>query len=1528
MKCAAEVFSAFLSTPSDSFSPEAAMELLAAAEGLLREDISDCPDTGAWHQYLNRTGHHSFLQLLPSRECRYRWADTAFQAILRSGYSLETMLADRVRRHPDHVFFRESSDSAQTAWTYAEIGRRLRNLAGLFCRLEAEPRVAIYCENSIDSACCDLACLVHRIFDTPLNVHSDAPALVWISDRLGMNIVIADTEERIQRLQEVRSRTSRPFRILVAGPRAGLPHYIDCEFLQEACARLDLDSLEHLLGRRQNSPLTDVATVMFTSGSTGAPKGIAFTHYHLITKRFSRAAALPGVGEHEVLLCYLPLFHTFGRYLEMLGTLYWGGTYVFAGNPSLETLISQLQQVHPTGLVGIPLRWAQIRDNWLENARDAGSPQDREAVFRSIVGNRLRWGLSAAGYLDPKVFHLFQQYGVDLCSGFGMTEATGGVTMTPAGEYVDGTVGIPLPGIRTRFAAQGELEIAGPYVARYIDEKGGGEIPPQDPHEDYWLATGDLFKIQANGYLEIVDRVKDIYKNNRGQTIAPRRVEQKFDGVPGIKGVFLVGDGRDSNVLLIVPDREDKVLQATENSVQEYFHQIVAAANADLAPYERVVNFALVDREFALERDELTPKGSYRRKAIEKNFAAVIEKLYQGNYVEHVCGEIHVRIPRWFFRDLGLLETDIHATPAGLYCASTQRSLSICVRGDSKTVLIGDLEYQLSGSVVDLGLFARQPKLWMGNPALAAFCPCKDGWDLPMPSVSGRVWLPWRNSQHVPAIVIEHTPVVRGNRLRHIHHLCMEALFLPEDSALEALGMLGKELRASDDRLAGVIRGRLEALARHPVEEIRCLAYRILLTDEPQPDHNRIFPAFVESGMAFLNEDSIRAIAYAGFGDKHLEALRQRLFGYRTQLQWPASLVTRDQFTKIFGLLSDFARRDSSYFGPVRAELASWALLREDPDLAKAAEARLSSNQDWFASVLAAGASDSEVAEKIVLDDSLPAHTIARLQKILYDPAFLRQSILLAFDEEGFDLRQVPPSGIWVSPVLSQHQFDLFRVGINLVNGKHFDLLLVVGDFAATQVHDTVLWLMALSQHPWHARALPRFGVCRPNLGVMSVAYINDMTVWDRIREYAGAPAANDYFPTQHDWRRLFVRGMAAFFLVWKSSGGRIIPGAVTPANVVVPDADYREGACVLSLTGWREYDGPLCLVLPLLRNFYRQTTAHYPRISHLLEISWIFDACIEALNFDDGSRFLADLESELANAQVSEVGEGLGSAVAKYRKHIQERAYMPLPLLCALDRYAAWGQANPRASPEACEEEVEQLYRLYRIDRFPPMFRYQLFRRTFFVRADAAVDAAFERLLMRLFRKPQTSAVHLVEISDLQATIVDPAQREVFSRMVFPRARGEQHLEVLTIGESEHKQVIVCSEISDRLGARFTVREPMLPAEVGRLYRLFRDADYSQKISEQDLQLVVTDAAGIVVGGLTYTVQDKEVVYLGAFVVAAPLKGRGIATALLEDFCVRMAARRVRLLKTDFFLRPYLTANGFQVDVRCGGLVRHLITH
>ncbi len=300
--------------------------------------------------------------------------------------------------------------------------------------------------------------------------------------------------------------------------------------------------------------------------------------------------------------------------------------------------------------------------------------------------------------------------------------------MTPPDDYVPGSVGIPLPGVVVKFADLGELQIAGPYIARYLpDEAPVGNLTVDEPGNDrFWLPTGDLFQETDHGHLEIVDRIKDIYKNNRGQTIAPRKVESLFDGVPGIKRTFLAGDGRSFNTLLIVPDTTDDVLRSltTEEERREYFNQIVTAANPGLPSFERVVNFTVVDRDFTLEQGELTAKGSFRRKAIEKNFSQAINELYQTNVQVMRVGEFEVSIPRWFVRDLGILDDAI--TVQGNRLLNREFAAELVIRpGHNGRVQIGDLEYILKGQSIDLGLLTRHPLLWMANPRLMAFCPCK-----------------------------------------------------------------------------------------------------------------------------------------------------------------------------------------------------------------------------------------------------------------------------------------------------------------------------------------------------------------------------------------------------------------------------------------------------------------------------------------------------------------------------------------------------------------------------------------------------------------------------------------------------------------------------------------------------------------------------------------------------------------------------------------------------------------------------------
>ena len=321
----------------------------------------------------------------------------------------------------------------------------------------------------MDGACADLACLTFDILVTPINPHFNTENLAWIFDTLQINTVVVETDELRNKLDTIRPLVKKPFHLFLMDPDAQLRG--EGESLPgEAMAQLGTKETDAILGGRPRRKILDLATVMFTSGSTGRPKGVQYTIYNLISKRFARAAALPKVGNDEVLFSFLPLYHTFGRYLEMTGMLFWGGTYVFAGNPSLETLLEGLKKVQPTGLISIPRRWQQIKDRCLEEMGEAGEKAARTEAFRRIVGDGLRWGLSAAGALEPAAFHFFQRHGVELCSGFGMTEATGGITMTPPGGYEDNSVGVPLPGLEARLSEEGELQISGHYIRSSTSE--------------------------------------------------------------------------------------------------------------------------------------------------------------------------------------------------------------------------------------------------------------------------------------------------------------------------------------------------------------------------------------------------------------------------------------------------------------------------------------------------------------------------------------------------------------------------------------------------------------------------------------------------------------------------------------------------------------------------------------------------------------------------------------------------------------------------------------------------------------------------------------------------------------------------------------------------------------------------------------------------------------------------------------------------------------------------------------------------
>jgi len=1479
-----------------------------------------------WFDFLNETSRPVFLRCLDPEQ-RNRWAETVFMILQKTQYSLDDLMKQRVDEHPQHVLFKDMSASPTVDWTYDQIYRHLREISAVVCLSAAEePRVALYSENCVESACVDLSCLCSGIFISPFSTHFGAEILSVLFDKLAINIAVADTPQRVAVLEKVCEMTVNRFRIFTINP--GLKKAAKVFFLQEECKKVSRNEIEKVLSSRPVKPTNSVATTMFTSGSTGLPKGVSFSIYNIVSKRFARAAALPEAG-NETFLCYLPLFHTFGRYLELTGSVFWHGTYVFAGNNSAETLFALFPKINPSGFISIPLRWQELYEKCQEKISSIENPELRASALKEVLGDRLNWGLSAAGYLDPAVFRFFNAQGVALCSGFGMTEATGGITMTPPFQYQDFKVGIPLPGVRTRLNENRELEISGHYIARYLEEAPPeGSIPyPVSEAKDYWLKTGDVFIINKDGYHEIVDRVKDIYKNNRGQTVAPQVIEKKFHHVPGIKSTFVVGDNKPYNVLLIAPDITDSLFTSLKgDNLREYFHQIVMSANKDVAPYERVVNFALLEREFSAEKGELTPKGSFNRKVIEGNFSSLIDSLYVSNTIQIERQDITISIPKWFYRDMGILETDIAAGKDFIENKRTGQKLAVKKRRTAGWI-VGDLVYNITGKIFDLGLFTRSPKLWTGNPGLIRFCPVKEGWDVPIKGLTDSIYVA------EPGLVRDSEckapGSIRDQTLANANLLLCQALYSPVDAAIAAIGKIGGIFQESEHRLAEVMRLRLEALAFHPEEEIRCMAYRTILLYAPQPETISNLPMFLESGLSFLNEKSIREIASSRIGKHRLDALKQRLYFYRTHFTWPAPPKMRHQFEDVLRMLYNFALQHLDFYVPVRAELSRWILHRQDPWLSKKAEDYFYRLAQVFENHIEGSRQQYPLAiwkSKLVFEHGIPETDKARLLKIFQTTKFLEESIVLTFNEWEFDLKDVPRGGIWILRLLAYKEFKHYRLSINTKAGKHFDLHFVISNNPEFRPNpDTFYWQASLAGFPFGAAVASLLGSSRPNLGLLSTQYIGGLTAWDKIREYAEIHRSSGYV-RPNAWKKVYIRSLATVFKAWHHSGYQIVPGAITPTNISIPEMDFRESAVILTLTGWSEYKSPLSLVNPMIEDYYCKTTALYPWVKKQLEINWIFDACIEALGKQEALEFLGKLKEELKKHKVVCHDEtGLKDHLNKYLAENVSRYHLPLSLFAAIDQYVDWHRMNPLTTPAAREQTIFELMELFRLNSWPDIIRYYFYRHTIFMDSGPEVSGFFDNLLEKMQEKQETLPIQLVELSDLQSALSKEDDKNMFSHMVFPRLQTDQHIDLLKVGELSKEHVLVRFDIHDRDGKLYTQYEPVEPREIGQLYQLFFRENYPKEISKNDHQHVVADSSGKIVGGLTWHYLDEETVLFDGIVVTSALQGKGIAAAMIANFFVSMSAYGIRTIKAHFLFGNYYMKHFFEIDRKWGALVKVL---
>ncbi len=1510
---------------SIKYSKKLCIDLIENAEKI----ITECTDNKLLQDFLDISSKSNFLQSLETRENRLRWSELAFKIIQKTEYGLLNMLEQRVAEHPNKVLFQDMSGTNTIRWTYQQVYSGLQEIAAFIYSLKKEnPRVAIFMSNSVDAASVDLACLCFDIFDTPLNIHFSSDILAYIFDELKIDFLITDSKERLRTAKQAAKKSGRNVKFIVTNRNiSGDKNILN---LKEESKKLSRKSISEILKSRKRKSIKQVATTMFTSGSTGKPKGVSFSIYNIVSKRFARGSAVPKVGNSEVLLCFLPLFHTFGRFLEMTGSIYWSATYIFAGNTSSATLLKLFPKVNPSVFISVPIRWVQLYEKCMKEIKDIDSPEEINKTVRKIIGKKLKWGLSAAGYLDPKIFRFFERQGVDLCSGFGMTEATGGITMTLPGEYIEDSTGIALPGVKTFLKETGELCIKGHYIAKYLDNANPEQNIEYPDKEEHIIETGDIFEIHKGGHHQIIDRVKDIYKNNKGQTVAPGMIEKKFAGVPGIKKAFLVGDGKPYNVLLIVPDKTDNVVKSIseKNNLEQYFHQIIMSANKDLAPYERIINFNILDRDFSEEKNELTAKGSYKRNEIRKNYSKFIEKLYITNKIILRKDNFNIIIPRWFFRDIGILETDICITENGIKNKVNKLNLRIEKGKNQNSYTIGDLEYTLTDNNIDLGRLVRQAKLWTANPQLIEFSPCKASFDLPLMNFKSNISLPKKRNIYKPD-KIKHPQKINDAELIFLNEQLSIILHSEDQSALQNLQQIELQITEYGKNFLDIVCKRLSALAWHKNKQIRFEAYKILISNDIDIDFSKILPDFINSGKVFMDNSTIHLISKTNIERFRLDALRRSMHVYRETLKWPATPVVIKQFETIFNLFLDLGKKYPKYYSSIRSEFASWMMLKEAPKLSAKAEDCFDELKEEFEKNLNKKSPQSrdDVNRLLFFDEGISNKLRITIKEKLCCNNFLKRSIFIVFDEENFDLEDIPDFGIWISKIRSYTNSMLFRMSINTKQGKHFDLHISIDERISTpKGKETIIHHLALAQYPYIAPVLGRFGCIDIENNIFSAGYLSELSAWEKIRSLAELQTTTGLIDDPNIWRRIFIKSMVSFYKAWNYFNYKTVPGYISPTNVVVPESDFAESAKIISLAGYKETEKIIPFFKDMLQNFYFKTEAHYPQLEKHLHRSWIFHACSEALGDEKTIKILTKLKNELkANKKLNKHETNLYKHLKNYLKNFGKTIYLPLALFNAIDRYSDWIRKNPVADATAKQQTISELSELYKLKQFPEIVRYKFYRETYFKSCPQKVKKAFDILLQTMQDDIHTIPIQLIELSDLQETLEGKTGRAIFGKMVFPDISEKQKVEIIKVGEKKDEHVVVRSVLKDKKDVEYIMREPQEPSEVGELYKLFFQENYPKKISKIDKHFVVTDANERVIGGLCYKMLDNNIVLLDGTAVTSPLHGRGIGTFMIDDFFIRMTAKGVKFIKAHFLFGNYYMKHNFKIDKKWGALVKEL---
>jgi long-subunit acyl-CoA synthetase (AMP-forming) len=384
----------------------------------------------------------------------------------------------------------------------------------------------------------------------------------------------------------------------------------------------------------------DLATLIYTSGTTGPPKAVMLTHANLAFAA-ETAARVAGTGPDDVLVSYLPLSHVAEQIISVHAPPIAGGTVWFCDD--LERIGEVLREARPTIFFGVPRVWEKMQgriEQTLASApplrrrrfawavRSRGKLADRLvlAKVRAALGlDRARLCVTGAAKMSRLTLDFFDSLGIPVLDAWGLSESTAAGAANQPSARKPGTVGRAEEGVEIRIASDGEILMRGPHVfAGYYKDPAATQ---EALDAEGFLHTGDVGELDADGYLRITDRKKELLITSGGKNVSPQNLEGLLGRIPGVAQAVVVGDGRKYLAALIVPEKPER---AQDPDFVAHVEREIGKVNAGLARYETIKRFRVLPAQFSVDSGELTPTLKLKRKVVAQKYAREIDELFSG----------------------------------------------------------------------------------------------------------------------------------------------------------------------------------------------------------------------------------------------------------------------------------------------------------------------------------------------------------------------------------------------------------------------------------------------------------------------------------------------------------------------------------------------------------------------------------------------------------------------------------------------------------------------------------------------------------------------------------------------------------------------------------------------------------------------------------------------------------------------------------------------------------------------------------